>query len=392
MLLLKFTNTPILSKFLFIIFFCLLIGCKEKRPEPLPIREDTSMSPIEYAKGFTIETSEDGITIIKITSPWPEAERAFTYALLSKEKMAFTTLNTDAYDAIITVPVESMVVTSTTHIPALEALEVLDKLVGFPDTKYISSKKTRQLISEGAIVELGGSETMNTELVLELNPEVVVGYGVSGENKAYETLKRSHIPVVYNGEWMEESPLGKAEWIKFFALFFKKEALAETLFTKIEEDYHSAKSLAATSVTQPSVLSGALYKDVWYLPGGKSWASQFIKDANARYLWDGTPETGSLSLSLENVLVKAKAAEFWISPSQFKSYPEMLEANEHYAQFNAFQNHKVYTFASTTGDTGGLLFYELGPNRPDLILKDLIHIFHPEVLPDHQLFFFKPLQ
>jgi iron complex transport system substrate-binding protein len=135
-----------------------------------------------------------------------------------------------------------------------------------------------------------------------------------------------------------------------------------------------------------------LYKDVWYLPGGNSWAAQFLKDANVHYLWEDTTETGSLSLSLESVFDTAKSADYWISPSQFISYDEMLAANRHYEQFEAFQTKKVYTFARTTGETGGLLYYELGPNRPDLVLKDLVHIFHPGLLPDHETFFFKPLR
>jgi iron complex transport system substrate-binding protein len=138
-------------------------------------------------------------------------------------------------------------------------------------------------------------------------------------------------------------------------------------------------------------MSGALYKDVWYAPGGQSWAAQFIKDANADYLWKETMETGSLSLSIESVIQTASYAEFWVSPSQFTSYSELSNANAHYQQFDAFKDRNIFTYALSKGETGGLLFYEMGPNRPDLILKDLIHIFHPDVLPDHTLFFFKPL-
>jgi iron complex transport system substrate-binding protein len=139
-------------------------------------------------------------------------------------------------------------------------------------------------------------------------------------------------------------------------------------------------------------MSGALYKDVWYAPGGNSWAAQFIRDANGRYLWDDTEATGSLSLSLETVLSKAGEADFWVSPSQFTSYEEMEQVNRHYPEFRPFRDRNIYTYALSKGKTGGLIFFEVGPNRPDLILRDLIHIFHPEVLPDHDLYFFKPLQ
>ncbi len=382
----------------FFFFFLLITGlfaCKNSENkddissiELLENREST----IAHAKGFEVYKTSDGITVITVNSPWPGADKSFTYALVPKEKMADVLIDPSLFDAVIPVPIENLVVTSTTHIPALEALEVGDLLSGFPGTDYISSEYTRARVSAGKVINLGNNEMMNTEMTLRLKPEVVVGFSISSENKTYETLKRSGIPVVYNGDWTEQTPLGKAEWIKFFAPFFQLEEKAEILFDSIAEAYQQAKELAKNANTIPSVMSGALYKDVWYAPGGNSWAAQFIEDANADYLWEETEETGSLSLSLESVLAKATNADYWISPSQFTSYSDLEKANSHYLQFNPLKNKKIYTYAGSKGETGGLIFFELGPNRPDLILKDLIHIFHPEVLPEHKLFFFKPLQ
>ena len=375
-----------------LVFVFLVVSCKtdiKKEKIDLPISENQTFE-INHAKGFNIEKAGD-LTVLKISSPWPNSESSYSYALIPKDKMSTMTLNIDEYDAIIATPVNNIVVTSTTHIPALEALGVLDKLSGFPDTQYISSKKARRLIDDEKIKELGNNKALNTEMVIELNPELVVGFSISSENKAYETLQRANIPVVYNGDWTEQTPLGKAEWIKFFAPFFGLEKKADSLFKKIERSYVTAKSLAQKAETKPTVLSGALYKDVWYLPGGNSWAAQFLQDANADYLWKETTETGSLSLSIEAVLTKAKNADFWVSPSQFTSYSAMEKAGRHYPQFEAFKNRKLYTFAKTTGETGGLLYYELAPNRPDLVLKDLVHIFHPTLLPDHKPFFFQAL-
>jgi len=347
---------------------------------------------INYAKGFSIEKCASGITLIKVHSPWPDAEDDFTYALVPKELKTIPDLNKNEFDAIVSVPVERIIVTSTTHIPALEDLGVMDRLIGFPDTRYISSEIVRKQITLGKITDLGNNESINTEMAISLNPDLVVGFAINKQNKAYETLQRSNIPVVYNGDWTEESPLGKAEWIKFFAPFFNLEEKAARFFNATEVNYLAARSLASEATTKPTVLSGALYKDVWYLPGGKSWAAAFINDANAEYLWKDTKETGSLSLSIESVLATANDASFWISPSQFISYEELDKASRHYKQLKAYKEKRIYTFANTKGATGGLLFYELGPSRPDLILKDLIFIFHPELLPEHQLFFFKPLE
>lgn len=372
------------------ILLLFIIGCKQQKQQ-LPTKNEAISKTLEYAKGFSIEKDASGITVITITSPWPNAEAAFTYALIPKEKLATITLNKAAYDAIVTIPVERIVATSTTHIPALEALGVENRLVGFPNTDYISSKTTRERIAAGEIKELGNNEALNTEMTLALQPDLVVGFSINNQNKAYETLQRSNIPVVYNGDWTEETPLGKAEWIKFFAPFFQMEGEADRIFKDIETSYTEAKELAKKATSNPTVFSGALYKDVWYMPGGNSWAAQFLKDANSNFLWSATEETGSLSLSIENVLEKAQNAEFWVSPSQFTSYQTMKEANRHYLQFDAFKNRRIYTFAKTIGATDGLLYYELAPQRPDLVLKDLIHILHPELLPEHQLFFFKPL-
>ncbi|ADY27989.1 ABC transporter substrate-binding protein [Cellulophaga lytica] len=380
-------------KSIFLSCFILLAACKEKAQKPLPnTTQKESNIKLNYAKGFSITKQANGITILKITSPWPNAESAFTYALIPKDKAATITLNKNDYDAIVTVPIKKLVATSTTHIPTLESLGVLDKLVGFPNTDYISSTNARTLINEGKIEELGVNESLNTEMVIALNPDVVVGFGIDNNNKTYSTLQRSNIPVVFNGDWTEETPLGKAEWIKFFAPFFNAEAKADSIFKTIETDYNNAKALAKKATNRPSVLTGGLYKDLWHVAGGKSWMAQFLKDANANYLWSDLQETGGVGLSIESVFDKAGKADFWISPSSNSSYKEVAESSQHYTQFDAYKNKKIYTITLVKGETGGVLFFELAPNRPDLVLKDLISIFHPEVLPNYQTTFFKPLQ
>jgi len=382
-----------LKKILLLSAILILGSCQPEKKEqaPFPVTNATAKSNITHATGFSMEKGTSDITIIRVKTPWPDAEKNFTYALIPREKLAFITLNKDDYDAIIAVPIKRMIATSTTHIPSLEALGEEDKLVGFPGLDYISSESTRKRIQQNGIQELGGNESLNTELVLSLNPDVIIGFGIAHQNKAYQTIQQANIPVVYNGDWAEATPLGKAEWIKFFGAFFGKQKQADSIFSTIKDNYNAAKSLAKKAKNKPSVLSGALFKDVWYLPGGKSWAAQFIQDANANYLWKNDTATGSLSLSLERVLHTGAKADFWIAPSQFTSHKQMLEANSHYGQFNAFTARKCYTFAATKGETGGLLYYELGPNRPDLVLKDLIHIFHPELLPHYDPFFFRPL-
>jgi iron complex transport system substrate-binding protein len=379
--------------YLYILLGILYTGCGpgSRKSNDLPAMS-TGGDDIGHAAGLHIEKEDNGLTIIEVSSPWPDAGKGFSYALVPQELAPVITLPADAYDAIITVPVNTLVVTSTTHIPALESLGVLDRLAGFPGTRYISSTSARSQVESGAIADVGSNEAINTEIVLELQPDLVVGFAVGNQNKAYDVLQDSGIPVVYNGDWTEESPLGKAEWIKFFAPFFGLEEKADSIFRQIEGSYMAARELAATASEKPTVLSGALYKDVWYLPGGNSWASQFLEDAHAHYLWRDNTQVGSLSLSIESVLAKAENADFWIAPSQYTAYSEMERSNRHYTRFSAFREKKVYTYALTKGATGGYEYYELAPSRPDIVLQDLIHILHPGLLPTYTPYFFKPLE
>ncbi|WP_421812177.1 ABC transporter substrate-binding protein [Flagellimonas sp.] len=366
-----------------------LMGCKQAK-KTQPVQNQESTSSITYATGFTVKKQAD-FTVIEVTAAWPGANN-FTYALVPKEKLPAMTFPRDAYDAIIGTPLEKMVLSSTTHIEPLNQLGELNTIIGFPNTDYISSPEARKLVDSGQIQDLGMNDVLNTEMVLELNPELIIGFSINEENKTYDILKKAGIPVVYNGDWVEHTPLGKAEWIKFFAPFFQKEALGDSIFEEVESSYQQAAALAQKAKTKPTVLTGGLYKDVWYVAGGNSWMAQFMKDANADYLWSDTEATGSIGLSLESVLEKAQDAEYWFNPSAQTTYMELNEANTHHQQFGAFKNRRVYSNAIDKGETGGLIFYELAPHRPDMVLRDFIKILHPELLPEHQLQFIKPLQ
>jgi len=369
-----------LKKIILILILIVLASCKQETKPNIQKTAEGIKTNLKYAKGFSI-TNFESYKVIEIKSPWPNAEESFTYVLSNNQN-----------EADIINPIEKIVVTSTTHIPALELLGVEQTLVGFPGCDYISSNKTRERINRGLVRELGKNEGINTEVLLELNPDVVIGYGIDGNNKTFETLQKANIPVIYNGDWVEDSALAKAEWVKFFGALYNKEAVADSVFNTIETNYLEAKKIALKAKTKPTIICGAMHKDVWYLPNGTSPEAQFLKDANVNYLWSETKGKGSLALSFESVFEKAKAAELWLSPSYYSSIEAIEKANTHYTQFEAFQNSKVYSFSNTTGETGGVLYYELGTARPDLVLKDIIKICHPELLEDYTPFFFKPLK
>ena len=228
--------------------------------------------------------------------------------------------------------------------------------------------------------------------MIDLAPDAVVGFSISSNNKSLNALKKSGLKILYNGDWTEQSPLGKAEWIKFFGVLYDQEDKADKLFADIEKGYKEALTLAEKATTKPTVLGGAMFQDQWYLPQGGSWAALFLKDAKANYLWADAEGTGSLTLSFETVLDKAQDADVWVGPGQFTTYKEMTDANPHYAQFKAFKTKNVYSYSSKKGPTGGILYFELAPNRPDLVLKDLISILHPELLPGYEKHFFEKLK
>lgn len=378
--------------FLFLLLVLGVSACREQPREPAtPTGGYPSALSIKYAAGFSAAQGPEGTIVLTVSGPWPEAARPFRYLLLPPG-VNREAVSDRGFDAVVQLPVERLVVTSTTHIPALEMLGATEKLAGFPGLDYISSPQTRARIGQGAIAELGANEQLNTEKVLELQPDLLVGFGVTEAPRPYRPLQDAGIAVVYNGDWMEQSPLGKAEWIKFFGLLLGQEQQAQRLFEEIEANYLLARDLAASAPDSPSVLSGALYRDVWYLPAGESWAAAFLRDAHATYLWGDTPGTGSLSLSLEAVLEQGREAEFWLAPSQYTSYAEMRAANAHYEQFSPFGRRTIYTYARSKGPGSGLLYFELGPARPDWVLKDLIFYLHPGLLPDYEPVFFKPLE
>ncbi len=360
---------------------------KQKTKENLALKDNIQKIELEYATSFKVEAFE-GYYILTITEPWPKAEKTFSYVLYKENAVIPSDLS---FDQKIKIPIQNIVVSSTTHIPPLESLGVLEQLAGFPNTNYISSKKARALVDAEKIADIGNAQGLNTEIVLSLQPSCIVTFAVKGENKTISNLQKANIPVLYNADWVEAHPLGKTEWIKFFGLLFDKVEEANSIFEDIKNNYENAQKLAISSTTSPTVISGALWKDTWYMPGGQSWRAKLMNDANSKYIYADTQDTGSLSLSLESVLEKGKSADVWIAPSQFTSYAQMASENGFYKQFEAFKAKNIYTFAKDKGETGGVIYYELASHRPDWVLKDLIHIFHPELLPNYQNHFFKPL-
>lgn len=372
-----FYRILILTNF-FVVFSCKETSKKEIGNQPINLT---------YAKGFQL-SKVGKIKKLIIYPSAKEKENGQEYWLVPHlEKVP----NHSNKIQIIRVPVKRIVVTSSSHIPFLEALNEEKSLVGFPGTDFISSKKTRKRIQQNKVKELGKNENVNTENLLVTAPDLVMSFTVGKPNKSFDVVKKMGIPVLYNGDWLEKTPLARVEWIRLFGALYCKEKQADEIFKSIEKEYNSAKQLALKAKIKPTVLSGAMFQDVWYLPAGESFMAQFFKDAQTNYIWKNSVGTGSLSLNIESVLEKAKFADFWIGTSNFASKNELLNASEHYQQIKAFQQNKAYTFANFKGETGGFFYFELGPLQPHILLKDIVKIAHPELLPNYKPQFFQKL-
>jgi iron complex transport system substrate-binding protein len=365
-----------------------LFACEPKKATQPEQATPTATTSLRYAEGFRVSV-QNGCKLVEVLYPYQGATAGYKYLLVPKEK------EIPAHDAdvkIIRTPLASVVCTSTTHIPLLDYLDETNTLVGFPTTDYISSEKVRKRIDEGKVQELGVDKGINLERLAVLKPDMLMGYAMSSDYGQFKKMEELGVPVVINAEYLEKHPLGRAEWIKFMAVFFNREEKADSIFQIIEENYLATQRLVGKATAQPSVVMGIVYGDAWFLPGGQNYASKMLKDAGCNYLWSDNPSQGYLELSFESVFEKANQADFWIGVGTYASLREIEDADHRYAKFKAFQQKKVYTYDARRGAKGGSEFMELGYLRPDIILNDLVKITHPELLPDYTLYFHGKLE
>ena len=362
-----------------------LLSCNSKKNSAT---NPESISVAKYAVGFKV-TLVGNSKLVEVKQPYQNATSGYQYLLVPKgEDVPAHGEQTQ----VITVPLENIVCTSTTHIPLLDYINETEKLIGFPTTDYISSEKMRKRIDQGKVKDLGIDKGMNIEMLYTLKPSLVMGYTMTKDLGHLKKIQELGIPVVINAEYLEKHPLGRAEWIKFMALFFGKEREADSAFTEIEKEYLNTQQLVSEVKIEPTVLSGIVYGDAWFLPGGQNYAAKLLKDAGCEYLWSADSTSGFLQLSFESVYAKAKEAELWIGVGSFKNLDEIKATEERYALFKPFKEQQVYSYDARKGAKGGSEFLELGYLRPDLILKDLVKIAHPELLPEYELYFHKRLE
>lgn len=264
-------------------------------------------------------------------------------------------------------------------------------ITGVASPEYIYSGKIQKLLKSGKIQNVGNEQIYDVEKILSLKPDAIFTNHIASFDNTYQLLKDNGIQVVFLDEYLEQNPLQKTAYIKLFGKLFGKNKEAAEMYDEINKNYQDLKQLASKAKEKPTVLANEMYGDVWYLPGGNTSLAHFISDANADYILKKNTEEKAVTMSFEEVFAKAGGVQYWINAGNHPSKKEMLTMNPVYSKLNVFNKGKVYVI---TGKEKGKAndFFESGVVRSDLVLKDYIKIFHPELLTDYQLTYMKELQ
>lgn len=343
---------------------------------------------VKFARGFDIQ-NKDSFKTIMIYNPWQNARNiSYSYELYP----AGSPLQNKEFETAIKVPVKRVICLSTTHIGFMEYIEELGSIVGLSGSRYVSNPYLADQISKGNVCDVGYDESINYELILKLQPDLVIAYGISGNETGFsEKLGELGVRVMFVAEYLEENVLAKMEWVKVFAALFAKEERISVRYDSAVERYHSLVEKVSGLENRPTVLLGLPWKGTWYVSGGDSHAAQLISDAGGDYLWKDIQYRDSKPMSLETIFGKAYKAEFWLNTGTAGSIREILDIDQRFESFSCIRSNKVYNCNKLVSPGGGNEYFEKGVVEPDVILADLIAILHPEVLPSHQLKYYKRL-
>lgn len=364
-------------KYLFFGACSLVFGCHpstENKHIALPTSEkDTT---IKYAKRFAISKNKN-FTYIYVFANSSNFDTTATYLIYKDPELIKNISKT-----IIPVksPCKNIAALSSIYANMICELGLIKNLTAIDNLDYINNPEIISKHKAGQLLELAKGTEIDLEQTIKLDPDIVFTFGMGDPKKDVNPkLLLTKIPIAVSLDHKEESPLARAEWIKFFAAFVNKNELADSIFNEVEKNYNTLKGLAQKTEIRPTVFTDVKYSDSWYIPGGKSYIAKFFADAGANYLWRDDENTGSVPLSFEQVYVKAKDADFWLNPSTLKTKKELLAFDNRYAEFKAFNKELVFNNTKTTNAKGYSNYWETGMIYPDRILHDMILIFHPEL-------------
>lgn len=349
---------------------------------------------LKYAKRFAVNYKGNA-TIVTLNSAWKNSKETFTYVLVKRGKKPSISIPKNA--VIIETPVKTAALTTTTIIPHFVTLGIQDKVKAVLKIQDVNTKEIINLYKKGKIIEIGTGLGMNQGLSIEklykLQPEMIFSYAVGVSNyDIHPKLQEAGFKFTLIGAYMEETPLGRAEWIKFVSLFFGKEKEAEKAFSKTEKKYLNLVSKTKNIVKRPTVLCNISYRGTWYIPQGKSLMATLVNDAGGDFLWKKTKGTASTPTPIEKIIMKARNVDFWLHPGLCHNKNDMLKIAPRIRIIKAFKTNNVFNNNGRLNEYGGNDFYESGLANPDKILADLIAILHPKIQPKHKTQFYKKMK
>lgn len=344
-----------------------------------------------YAERFSIEVRTN-YTRLLIKNPWQGAHNVTQeYFLIKRGNPIPEEIDTNK---VIFIPLEKIVCFSTTHVSMISALNSESTIVAVSGVEYIYNNVVKKAASTGKIRDVGYEDNLNKELILDLAPDLVMVYGIGSESAGYlAKLSELGIRVLFNADYLETDPLGKAEWIKVIGSLYAKDEMADSIFNSVAEQYNSVKSLIlnATSVN-PTVLLGLPWKDTWYISPGNSYVSALIQDAGGRYLWDETESEMSMPYGLENVFLAALSADYWLNTGNANNKSEIIAVDNRLEELQAFKNGQLFNNNKRVNSAGGNDYWESGSINPHIVLKDLALILHPELFDGDTLVYYKKIK
>lgn len=335
---------------------------------------------IRYAKGFSIHYYEEFTKVI-LNNPWSNSNKPYAEYYLYKN---------DNKENEFNIPINSLLVNTFSYFEFLSLLYELDSVTGVTDGFRIYNKTILNKLDNKTIVDLGDPFNPNIEKTIELSPDAVISSAYAQIDSYSERIIKAGIPVIYSLEWMENTPLAKAEWIKMIAAFYDKRELADSLFNEIERRYISIKEKVTGIDKRKSVLAGDNFQGTWYLPGGDSFNAALFKDAGLEYLYANNNQRGSIGLDIESVLTQFNNADIWFG-CEADTYEQLAEKDNKYTLLDPVKKRQVYNNHNRITPTGGNDYFESAIAYPDLILSDIVKAAYPELLPDYTFSYIKPL-
>lgn len=288
-------------------------------------------------------------------------------------------------------PYKKVVLLNASLVGYFLELGIENQIAGISSPEYIYSEKILKMIADGKIENVGNEQKYMVEKIIALKPDAVLTNHIASFENTYDLLKKNGIEVVFLDEYLEQNPLEKSAYLMVFGKLFGKDKASVIRFNEIQSSYDSLKKNVQNVEAKPIVLANEMYGGQWFMPGGKTQLANFIKDAGADYILQDNSEDKAVPLSFEEVLVKSEKAEFWVNAGNHKTKNGMLAINPNYSKMKVFKEGKIYSITGRERDKAND-FFESGVVRSDLVLKDYIKIFHPELLPNDSLTYLKELK